>query len=462
MKTWGFALAASAIILLGTAAYCCTAVIPHASAQTLTSEQRAALQAEYDQLQKEIAQWQKVIDDTKAQEKNLQGDVTTLNAQIKKAQAEISQRTISINGLANQIQQKSASIATLEERLQKGRDSLAKMLREKNEAETVPLAVVALSAGSLSSFLADVDNIDVINQNLQDLFAELRGVKTQTEAEKQALAAQQNKQLDARHDVQLLATQINTSKQQKSDLLTQTKGQEAAYNQVLTQKQARAQTIRNALFNLRDAQGISFEKALGYATVAEQKTGVRAALILAILSQESDLGANIGSCYVTNLDTGDGMKIKDGSAYDRVMKAPRDTQPFKAITDILGLDWKQTPVSCPLGRIYTASRGYGGALGPSQFIASTWQLFAPRIETALGLPDEPNPWDPQHAIMATALYMEDLGAAGRTYTSERNAACKYYSGRSCDSRTPINYTYGNSVVSKADTFQQNIDFLNNL
>ncbi|HEY6019020.1 MAG TPA: hypothetical protein VIY48_03745, partial [Candidatus Paceibacterota bacterium] len=141
-----FVFFASTIILLGTAVYCCTVVIPRAQAQTLSADQRAALQAQYDQIQQEIAQYQKVIDDTKNKEKSLQGDVTTLDAQIKKAQAEINARTITINQLTSQINQKSQNIATLEDKLQKGHDSLAKMIREKNQIETTPLVVMALSS----------------------------------------------------------------------------------------------------------------------------------------------------------------------------------------------------------------------------------------------------------------------------------------------------------------------------
>ena len=437
---------------------------PHsaARAQTLTPEQRAALQKQYDELQAEIAQYQKVIDDTRTKEASLQGDVTQLNAQINKAQSEINQRTITINQLSSEITQKTQSINTLQTQLDQGHESLAKLLREKNEIETTPLMVVALSSGSLSDFLSDVDDIDSVNQNLQALFDQLRGVKTQTEAQKEQLAAQQSAQLDARHDVVVLKQAVSTAKQQKTDELTVTKGQESAYNKVLADKQAQATQIRNALFDLRDTSGITFESALNYATLAQQKTGVRAALTLAILSQESDLGKNIGSCEVTDLTTGDGTNISSGDFYQKVMKAPRDTDPFQSIASASGRDWRTTPVSCPLGKVYTASRGYGGALGPSQFIPSTWDIFAPRIKSSLGLPRDPDPWNPQDAIMATALYLKDLGAAAGTYSAERNAACKYYSGRSCDTRSPINYTYGNSVIAKADTFQKNIDFLNNL
>jgi peptidoglycan hydrolase CwlO-like protein len=432
-----------------------------AQAQTLTVDQKAALQAEYDQLQAEIAQWQQVLDDTRAKKNSLQGDVTSLNAQIAKAQAEIKQRGVTIATLTSEIQQKAATIQTLEQKLDSGHESLAKLLRQKNETETLPLALLAFSSQDLSEFFADAEVVDSINRDLDAQFQALRATREQTQKEKDALNTQQNQQLDAKHDVEVKKQQITQDQTQKKQLLAVTADQEKSYAQVLAERQKKAEQIRSALFDLRDSQGISFEQALKYANTASQKTGVRASMILAILSQESDLGKNIGSCYVKDLSSGDGVGKNTGTAFQKVMKAPRDTAPFEALTNSLGFEWSTTPVSCPLGATYSTSRGYGGAMGPSQFIPSTWQLYTPRLQTALGV-TIPNPWNAGDAVMATALYLADLGAAGQTYTAERNAACRYYSGRSCDNRTPRNYTYGDSVVAKAQSFQTNIDFLNNL
>ncbi len=445
-------------LLMGVGGY--VAVVP-APAYALTADEKAKLQTEYDQLQAEIAQWQQVLDDTRAKKNTIQGDVTALNAQIAKAQAEIKQRGVTIATLGSEIQQKTATISTLEQHIDAGHESLAKLLRQKNETETLPLALLAFSSDSLSNFFADADAVDAINRQLDAQFSDLRATKTETQKERDALNTQQNQELDAKHDVEVKKTVIANNQAQKKELLAVTTSQEKTYSQVLADRQKRAQEIRTALFDLRDSQGISFEKALQYANTASQKTGVRPAMILAILSQESDLGNNIGSCYVKDLTTGDGVGKNTGSPFQKVMKAPRDTDPFSALATALGFDWSTTPVSCPLGATYSTSRGYGGAMGPSQFIPSTWQLYSPRLISALGV-STPNPWNPQDAVMATALYLEDLGAAGQTYTAERNAACKYYSGRSCDTRSPRNYTYGDSVVAKAQTFQNNIDFLNNL
>jgi len=119
--------------------------------------------------------------------------------------------------------------------------------------------------------------------------------------------------------------------------------------------------------------------------------------------------------------------------------------PFASIMAALGRDWASQPVSCPL------PGGYGGAMGPAQFIASTWVLFKNRLSTMLGK-KTPNPWEPLDAFLASATYLTDLGAINGSYTGERNAACRYYSGKACG--TGINATYGNQVMYKAQTIQE--------
>lgn len=427
-------------------------------AQSLSAEDKARLQVEYDQLQKEIAEWQKVLDETKAKKNTLQGDVTLLNAQIAKAQSEIKQRSITVSTLTDQINQKKANITSLELRLENDRDLLANLIKKKSQNELEPIFYLLLSRADLSSLITDIDNLQIVDQGLQDLFVELEATKNQTQKAKEELDVKKNQELDAKYEVEQKKKVIAQNQTEKKQLLDFTAKAESNYQTVLADRQRRAEVIRSALFDLRDAAGISFAKALEYASFASGKTGVRTAMILAILSQESDLGKNIGSCYVSDLNTGDGVGKNTGSKFEQVMKAPRDTVPFEQITKGLGLTWATTPVSCPLGAVYKVGRGFGGAMGPSQFIPSTWQLFASRIASAAGV-SLANPWDPKHAITATALYLMDLGASGGTYTAERNAACRYYSGRACDNKAPYNTSYGNSVIAKAEKFQADIDFL---
>lgn len=435
----------------------------YAQTQEQLAQHEANLQAEYDALQKEIDHWQSVLDDTRAKAKNIQGDITGLTAQIKEAEAQIKQKNKLIIQLGAQITEKTKTIKTLEGKLSSGKQSLAQLIRRTNEIDSYTIFDLILSDSSVSEFFEDISSFASIEKSMQEHFSAVRETKATTEIERKQLDEKKNKEADARYVVEIKKKTIAQTEAEKKKLLSIAQTEAAGYQAVLSERQKRAAQIRAALFDLRDTEGVSFGQALEYAQNAEARTGVRAALILAILTQESNLGKNQGSCILSSLDTGDGVGKNTGTFFEKIMKSPRDTVPFKDITERLGRDWKITPVSCPPGTLYASSRGYGGGMGPSQFIPSTWELFKGRIGNMVNVAAaSADPWNPAHSFVATAIYLSDLGARQGSYSSERNAACRYYSGRACDSRRPINYTYGNSVMKKAEEIQANIDFLKNV
>ena len=344
-----------------------------AKAQELTPEERAVLQAQYDELQKEIAVQQQIIKDTQAKKNTLQGDVTLLNAQIKSAQAQINAKNITIKQLSAQIVKKNVVISELENRINRGKEALASILRQTQMLDDYSFISIALGAQDVSEFFGDLDAFTSIKTDLKNLFTDIRSAKAQTENEKADLAVKQNQTADAKYVVEVEKKQITSNKTQKQQLLTITANQETEYKKVLAERQAKAATIRAALFPLRDAAAIQFVDALNYAKEAQARTGVRPALILAVLTQESNLGKNVGQCYLTNTITGAGVGKNTGRAFTNVMKPSRDIQPFIELGLQLGFDPSKQVVSCP------QSSGYGGAMGPAQFIPSTWASYESRI-----------------------------------------------------------------------------------
>ncbi len=424
------------------------------SAQELSARERAALEEEYAKLEEEIAQWEQVLAETRNKKNTLQGDVTLLNAQIKQAEAQIRERNLAINKISGEINQKSKRIEELVGKIDEGHESLASLMRRLNQIDDLTLIEVALAADSAFALFEDADHMASIQIGLHEEFAEIRTVKAETEEERAALAEKQRAEQDARYTVETKKAQVARDEAEKQQLLAITKNEETAYQQVLAERQAEAAAIRARLFPLRDTEGLQFGDAVTYAKAASATTGVRPAMILAILKQESDLGANVGNCYVTNSpNTGDGVGKNTGTPFSGVMHPTRDVPVFLRITEALGKDFKTTPVSCPQG-----AGGWGGAMGPTQFIPSTWALFEPRLKTALGV-SATNPWNAQHAIMATGLYLGDWNADAGGYTAERNAACAYFSGRSCPGTGNWVDTYGTSVMTHAEKFQRDIDFL---
>ena len=427
--------------------------IPLARATTTQEAQRAQLESEYNALLQEISQWEKTLSEQKKESGTITGDIKVLTSKIEKAKTEVKAKTIAINSLTKEINSKNNTILSLEEKMQKEKDTLAQLIRKSNEYSDTTIIHLVLGEDSLSSFYSNNDSYATLRSSIKESVDNIKTSKAETEAEKQELQKKQDAELDAKMALEKSKKDIEKNESEKQQLLSVSKNKEASYQKILADRQAKAAQIRAALFSLRDSSAISFGDALNYAVMASKSTGVRPALVLAILEQESYYGKNIGSCYLKNTTTGAGVGKNTGTPFANVMKPSRDVTPFLEITKKTGRDPFTTPVSCPL------SIGYGGAMGPSQFIPSTWKLFENRIAASVGVATV-DPWVPYHAITATSLYLKDLGAGAQTYSAERNAACRYYGGGSVC--TAITSTYGNQVMAKATAIQDNIDILDSV
>jgi len=439
-----FALSVIFIFSIGT-----TVLAQSTPTEQEIAQREAQLRAELDQVLKEIDQQQKVLNEEQQKGASLARDVAILNAEINKAKLNIRARNLAIEALGKDINVKTKTIKDLSGKIDKNKESLAQLIRKTNEIDGYTLVDVVLSDKDISEFFVDMDAFSTIHESIQVTLGVIRKSKTDTEQAKQTLDRKRLEEIDARISIEAEKKKIEDSEREKARLLNLSKEQQKNYQTEIKKRQDRAMAIRTALFSLRDTSAIPFGKALDYATEASRATGVRPAFLLAILTQESNLGKNVGTCFVTDFTTGDGIKISTGDPVTGIMKPSRDIQPFLRIMSALGRQPSQTRVSCPF------STGYGGAMGPSQFIPSTWQLFEPRIAQAVNKAT-PDPWEPRDAFIASAIYLADLGADTGEYSAERNAACRYYSGRACDSKRPANSFYGNEVMTKAQSIQTNM------
>lgn len=426
-----------------------------AAAQSISEAadaRQSDLQAQLDQAKKELDALNAQSSQIKSQKASIERDISLLDIQIKAAEAQIKVKNLTISRLTTDIGTKQSTIADLEGKLDRSAQSLGNLLRQTNKNDAVSLPTILLGQKSFSDFFQEVDTFQTIKEALNSSMEDVKAYKGQTEEEKADLEDKKNQETNAREDVLAQQRTIERSKAEKNKILTTTKGQEAAYAKLIEQKEQKIAQISTALFALRDSDGIQFGKALEYATIASQATGVRPAFILAILTQETSLGKNLGSCYLRDYDTGAGISVTTGAVKPRTMSPTRDVEPFLRITRDLGLNPQSQRVSCWIA-MYSKGQptGWGGAMGPAQFIPSTWDLFDERIEKALKIPLA-NPWDPEHAILASALYLSDLGAGLQTYTAEKDAACKYYSGKKCSAGTGA--SYGASVMAKAENIQE--------
>ena len=403
---------------------------------------------ELKNIEAELASLIKQVESQNKKSTNYASEVKKLTTQINALKAKIKARSLIIAQLKNDITKKVNTINSLSEKIDREHESLAQLLRNTNEFDNENIIHLVLSDASISSFYNDLESYASIKQAVKASVEEITGVKIETEEQKKDLETKQDAEMDAKYELESAQKKAAQLEAENKKLLSASKDKEAAYQKLAADKKVKADKIRSALFSLAGtSQKIDFGTALQYANEAKSKVGIDPAFLLAILTQESNLGANVGQCYLTNPDTGAGVGKNTGRSFPNVMKPSRDVLPFLTITAKFNLNPYKTVVSCPIAGV----AGWGGAMGPAQFIPSTWKMFETRLKNALGY--EANPWSPKDAFMASSMYLTDLGATGNSASSQSKAACKYYGsgGATC--------SYSRSVMTLKMKIQADIDLL---
>ena len=417
----------------------CTNSIYAKANYTFCDNQRKEFEAQYASLVKQLASQNKTSS-------NYASEVKKLTTQIEALKLKIKARNLAIVQLKNDINKKVSTISSLSEKIESEYESLGQLIRNINEFDSQDMLHLVLSDKNISDFYSDLESYDSIKKAVKDSVEKITGIKTDTEVQKKDLETKQSAELDAKYELETAQKKVALTEADKKKLLSDSKNKESSYQLLAAQKKAQADKIRAALFQLRDSAAIPFGTALEYANLAKKFTGVSSAFLLAIIQQESNFGIDTGGCYVTNFETGAGVSSKSGKAFPNVMKPTRDVLPFKIITAGVGRDPNKTLVSCPIG-----GYGYGGAMGPAQFIPSTWIGIKDKVGRFLGIKN-PDPWNARDALMASSTFLAELGA-NTTYSSQIKAACSYYGtrGTTC--------AYGTQVMNRVAKIQENIDLI---
>ncbi len=408
-------------------------------ASALTQDEINQRNQEIEQIQQQIEQYQQQINSVHSQALTLQGEVAVLNAQINQITLELRSLNLSISKTNLEIGDTESKIALAEAKIGNDQKILAQYVRVVYQNDQESLTNILFKHDTLSDFFNDLNNVKTNQDELKTTIDSIQDSKASLEIKKQDL---EDKRDDLQHQQSLVALDKRTldqAKAQKDKLLKDTKGQESKYQELVQQGQSKIQRIKDEIYYLQQ-NGVSADDAVKYGTLAALSVGIRPAFLIAELEVESGLGRNVGKCN----RAGDPPE----KGYRQIMKPTRDIQPFLQITASLGLDPETTAVSCP------QAGGWGGAMGPAQFIPSTWMGYATEVARIVGKPVA-NPWDIRDAFTASGLKLARGGATGKTTAAEIAASKAYYSGNSKCSTAACN-SYANAVQRIAAQLEPNL------
>lgn len=407
-------------------------------------QQKTQLQSQLEQIEVQITELQKELVEIKGEKNTLQNKIKQLKAEQASLALRIKQTALEVQDMDTQITATKSLIDQNVLRTDALKAEVAESLRQMNKNDHRTFLFVLFSEHTLFDALSEIQQFTQVTSGLDVLIDRLHQTREDLAAQKIRLDAEQD------HVQNLLAVQtlqqqaLTGSVKDQSTLLTQTKGKEKNYQANLTDSQKQAAQIRTRLYQLLDVgKQITFGQAVEIAEWVSKQTGVRAAFLLAVLTQESNLGKNVGTCNRPGDPPEKSWKV--------IMKPTRDQEPFKTITAELGLDPDTTAVSCPMRDKKGNQIGWGGAMGPAQFIPSTWMGYRIKVTNVTG--KTANPWDIRDAFVASALKLGTDGATSKS--GEWAAAMRYFSGS-----TNVRFRfYGDQVVARANAYQEDIEAL---
>ncbi len=431
---------------------------------------------------------EKDVNQKASEKKTLENEIYKISSRITNLNNQIYQSNLSIKSLGYKITDTEISIEETKEEIEEQKRKIALILQAIYESgEKSPLEIF-LTSGTISSFFDNFIYYEILNNKNQDILKSFQDLQAKLSEEKEGL---QTKKGEQESYVELQRIQKSASEEAKKEQeylhsITEKQYQESLQGKKdIENKQAEIEKRLIQLVGLLPGQEQpEFGTLLNIAKGIGPKVGVRPAFILAIISQESALGRNVGQCYITDHKTGGGTFTGAGTSYrqtsgvlytnggliQRIAHYNRDLAPFLELMKQLGYDSSKVPVSCWIPDCvsggYHAARtsitisangvincpkgyvpfGFGGAMGPAQFIPSTWNTVKADVAKFTGHV-VPNPWNFEDALTASAVYLSRLGARANG-AGEYNAASGYYGGSA---------TYASRVQTLTWCFQQYID-----
>lgn len=392
-------------------------------------EKIKAKEAEIKDIESKIEQLRGQRDSVAAEAEVIQSQVEQLTQQLEKAQLELQQTQLNIQAVREEKDEAEESIEGLEQQVIEMRGRLRELFRKLYEKEQESFIRILLSTGSLSEALAQRTAYEEIQAQTVGLINELKE-KVDLLQSKQAKLEQQETDLSQLQSLlQSQQQEIDQQKDEQAEFLSAKREKQLEYENLIAEaKQARTE-IEQDIFTLQDSAGQTVELTLTEATdmakYAGDLVGIRPALLLGVLKIESNVGGNLGS----------------GVFPDDMHPANRDA--FLRITKKLGLDPNNTPISA---RPRSFS-GWGGAMGPGQFMPNTWEHIEPRVAQLMNK-ENPNPYELLDAFVGTAIFLADYGATDTA--KEWEAVNHYIAGPNWRRFT----WYGDKVLAVAKEYEK--------
>ncbi len=348
-----------------------------------------------------------------------------ISKQLQTSELRLEQTILSISVAQTDIIQTGEDINLVHKEISNHRELLRKSMRSLYEYDNASLMNIIFNIDSLSTILNEQRQYQDLQKQILSLVNDLHEKQIELTERKNLLLEHRDKQEQLKKLQAYQQGDLSNQRTAKKDFLSLKEQEKASYqNKIMEAKQARTE-IKQQIFKLKSVDlEISINDAFSAARFASSLTGVRPALLLAVLKVETNVGEWLGS----------------GKFPDDMHPGSRDA--FIRLTEKLNLDPYKTPIS----RRPASYKGWGGAMGPGQFMPATWESIEARVSALMKKP-LPNPYELTDALVGTSIMLADRGATDRQ--KEFEAVNRYLAGPNWLYHT----WYGKRVLAVAKEYE---------
>jgi len=199
----------------------------------------AEKQQELDSLKKRMKEHRSLIEEKRKQAETLQNEIAILEAQIREAE-------LALQATKIEISQTIEAITAQEKELIKQRNTLNESLRLMYEESETTLLETLLSSRSFSAVLDRIEYLTIVKNKIDEAIDKIEKIKKDLEEKKASLEILKTQQ-------EAQAYFLNSQQKAKNELLAKTKGEEAAYQQLLADERSKANQVQGELAQMEAA-----------------------------------------------------------------------------------------------------------------------------------------------------------------------------------------------------------------
>lgn len=413
---------------------------------------RVDLKDQIGELSRQIGEYRDRIGEARLMERTLKNELWIINREMEKINLEIRETDLIIAGLNMEMRDLRDKVDVVDRRVDEQKALLAGAIRLLRKKDSESLLEIILNEMRFSDFFDEARAFENLQSSLHSYLDEITLLKVDFENDLGALEDKKDEILNLKRIQEFQKASLRQKENENDGLLKETKGEESAFKSLIEQKEKDVKAIRRRLYLLGGSGvSMSMDEAFTHARFVFEKTGVRPAFLLALLKVESEWGSNTGSGNWYNDMYDCYMRLAEYYKDDKyVRRANLEKDAFMKITSGLGLNPDSVSVS------KEPSYGCGGAMGPAQFMPTTWLSYAKKISVLTGH-NPPSPWNIDDAFMGAAIKLANAGASQQNYDAEWKAAMIYFAGGNWWKN--VYRFYGDRVMELAEVIQREVDLI---